>query len=354
MRSGGWTEPLFTAGDVAAVVFVILFGSLITLAANMIPNVGKIFHIGNIDLWDLTGNYYKYTEHQRRDAPQDSTIEITNRYGDVDISPSDGDFLTLDVDKSVRAADNAEAEKLSSQFGFTITNEGSRFQIHSNMDRRFKITLSVHVPKRANVSIENRSGKVMLKGLTGAQDVRNSFGDVDIRDVTGVVQIQSNYGEVHLDNVSDSVNIENSFAPIVASNVRGSLKISGKNNSVDVLHVDKDLDIETRFQNIDIRDPRGAVNVRNRNGDVSIVFIEPPARDVNVSSEFGAVTMEIPASASFGADIKTHIGEIHMDFPELCHNDGGADHTFSGHVGTGGPFVRIETRNGEVRIRKRG
>ncbi len=354
MRSGGWNEPLFTAADVTAVVFVILLGSLITLAANMIPDVGKVFNIGDIDLWDLTGNYYKYSEHQRRDAPQDSSIEISNRNGDVEVTASDGDFITLDVDKSVRARDNDEAEKLSSQFGFSITNDGSRFQIRSNMDRRFKVTLSVHVPKRANVSVENRNGKVALRDLTGAQEVKNGFGDVDIRDVTGSVQIHSNHGEVHLDNVSDSVTIENSFAPIVVSNVHGNLKISGSNNSVDVLHVDKDLDVESRFQNIDIRDPRGAVNVRNRNGDIGVAFTQSPARDVNISTEFGSVTLEISGNASFGADIKTHFGEIHTDFPELRQNKEGADHAATGSVGTGGPSIKVETRNGEVRIRKRG
>jgi len=353
MRSNSWNEPLFTGGDVAAVVFVILIGSLITLAANMIPNVGKLFNIGDIDIWDLTGNYYKYTEHQRRDASQGSFFEISNRNGDVNISPSDGDFFTLDVDKSVRAVDNAEAEKLSSQYGFSITNEGSKFQIRSNMDRRFKVTLTIHVPKQSSVSVENRSGKVTLKGLTGTQEIKNGFGDTEARDLTGGIQIHSNHGEVHLDNVGDAV-IDNSFAPTVVSNARGSLKISGNNNSVDVLHVDKDLDVETRFQNVDVRDPKGAVSVKNRNGDVSITFSEPPSRDVNVSAEFGAVTLEVPANASFGADVITRLGEIHSDFSELQSSGVGPDHTSSGHVGTGGPSVRIETRNGEVRIRKRG
>jgi hypothetical protein len=41
---------------VALLILVVFAGSAITTAANVSPNLGNIFEIGNLDLWDITGN----------------------------------------------------------------------------------------------------------------------------------------------------------------------------------------------------------------------------------------------------------------------------------------------------------
>ena len=353
-EADGKARPLFSAGDITAIIFVILFGSLLTFTANMSPDLGKFFQAGNFDLWDLTGNNFSFTERHQTDAPPDSTIEIANRFGDVEVVPGDENQITVDVHKTVRAADQAEADRLSSGFAYSITNYGGKYRIGSPLDRRFKVDLTVHVPRRSIVSVENRNGKVSIRGLVGNQKVTNRFGAVEVSGITGTLTVEDQNGGVNVQDVSDSVSIVNSFGPIAVANVRGDLKISGRNNSIDLDHIEKDLDVESAFQNVDVRDPRGAVKIKNRNGEITIRLVQKPMKDVSVSSEFGNVSVEIPPDSSFVADARSRFGNIHSDFTELHNISENNSARLDGQVGSGGPTIRVENRNGEIRFRRKG
>jgi hypothetical protein len=67
-KRAGQPGPLFGAGEVVLLIIVILSGTLLTAAANLSPELGRIFEIANIDLWDITGNSYSYTENYEREA----------------------------------------------------------------------------------------------------------------------------------------------------------------------------------------------------------------------------------------------------------------------------------------------
>lgn len=354
MQEGTGKRSVFSGGDVALIVLVILFGSFMTLAANMNPDWSKFIQTGDFDVWDLTGNNFVFTEHHEMDALPDSVIEISNRNGEVDVMPADVDRISVDVSKTIHAENQAQATGMSTSFVYSITKEDSKYRIGSNFDHRAKASLTIHVPKRSIVSVENRNGSVRIKSLTGNQNVANRFGEVDIRGIVGTVKVDSPNGAVHVEDVSDSVTISSSFAPITVANVRGNLNIQGRNNAVDIDHVEKDLNVESSFQNMDIRDPRGAVSVKNRNGEVSIQLKQAPTKDISLTSEFGGLTIELPAASSFNADVHSRFGDVYSDFTELHTQSHNADHSMDGHVGSGGPNIRVDSRNGEVRFRKRG
>src|SRR5262245_59223472 len=65
-RQAGDNRSLFSGGEIALLIFVIFAGSLLTAAANVSPELGNIFEIGDIDLWDITGNNYTYDQHREQ------------------------------------------------------------------------------------------------------------------------------------------------------------------------------------------------------------------------------------------------------------------------------------------------
>jgi hypothetical protein len=350
-------RPLFSGGDVAAIILVIVFGSLVTLAANMNPDFGKLFNIHDIDVWDITGNNYAFTEQRTTETGPNPVIEVAENFGDVEVLPGDGNQITLDVKKTVRAANQTEADRLASEFVFSIANtdtdQGMKYRIAASSNRRFKASLSIHVPVHALVSVENRNGNVSMRDITGNQKIANRFGDVELHGIAGTVNIQNRNGSVRVDDVSDSVTVDSSFGSISVANVRGELKISGRNNEIEIDHVEKDLDLESAYQNVEIRDPMAGVNVRSRNGEISLHLLHKPSRDISVNSEYGDVTIDIPAASVFNADVNVRNGSTESDFTELQSTSHNADHTLSGQVGTGGPNIKVNSRFGQVRFTKR-
>src|SRR5262250_3097858 len=80
-RHAGDNRPLFSGGEVILLIFVIFAGSAITTAANVSPEIGNIFAIGDFDLWDITGDNYSYDQHQEQAGVQSGAeIDIVNAF----------------------------------------------------------------------------------------------------------------------------------------------------------------------------------------------------------------------------------------------------------------------------------
>jgi len=404
-RRAGDNRPLFSGGEVALLIFIIFLGSAITTAANISPDIGNIFAIGDLDLWDITGNNFAYDEHQEAAVPSGSSIEIFNLYGQVDVRPSDSDRVILDVKKTVRAANKDEADRLEKDFTFSISNEGSKYRIASNRDysvgfnrpfsqgfqrQRYKSSMTIQVPRRSTLRLENRNGRVSIQDVTGNHDVVNRFGQVDIRNITGQLEIENRNGSITVQDVSEWVKINNrfsstsvknvggnlditarngsvdvsgvkgnatisnSFAPITVENVQGDLTINGRNNSLDVQRVDGDLRAESSFQNVTIRDARSSVNINSRNGDLLLSFVRPPQKNIQISSRFGNVTLELPPGSSFTIDARTQFGQVDSEFEGLSTNRSNRERSLSGHFGQGGAQITISARNGDIHLARRG
>jgi putative adhesin/cell wall-active antibiotic response 4TMS protein YvqF len=312
-RRTGNNGPLFSGGEVALLILVLLAGSAITTAANVSANIDGVFDVGDLDLWDITGNNYSYDEHHELPVSGTPAIDIVNMFGNVDVRASDSDKVVVDVRKTVRASNKEEADRLSSDFVFRIVNDGSSVRVASSQDpsgptdgrrigrQRFKSSLTVYVPKASPVKVDNRNGKVSVQDLAASQNVTNRFGEVEVQRVEGDVEVSNSFG------------------------------------STTVL------------------DTAGAINVRARYGEVRVDLETPPQKNISVSLDFGDVRLRLPANASFGLEAQTAFGDVRSEFGALTENSSNRrERSMKGTVGEGGPQINVKTRFGDIRLQKRG
>jgi DUF4097 and DUF4098 domain-containing protein YvlB len=395
LKRSGEPGPLFGAGEVVLLIVVIMAGTALTAAANMNPDIGSFFEIANIDLWDITGNSYRFTEHYEQEALGAVSVEIINRYGNVEVIPADTDRIIVDVDKTVIAANEAEAAGIQNELMYSIVQDDNRYRVISNLNRdnnrrgrRFKTSLVVKVPKRSAVVVDNKNGNVDLSGLTGDQNVNNSFGSVNLSRITGAVAISNRNDTVSVEEILGATTIFNEFGNIEARNVagtlelrhrngniqiatvkgdtkissafgsmevrdiQGALEVSARNTSVEISNVEKDVKVENQFESVEIDGVKGGTTVNNRNGIVDIQYDVPPTRDIRVESQFGDVTLTLPPMSNFSIDARTRFSGVSSDFSELSVREEHERRSITGQVGTGGPEIRIENRNGSISLEK--
>lgn len=111
---------------------------------------------------------------------------------------------------------------------------------------------------------------------------------------------------------------------------------------------------KTRNGSIKAEEPIGSVQASSRNGSLSAVIAEGQlAGDVVMETRNGSVTVELPESVNANVLLETRNGRVTTDFPLTMEK---LDNTrsISGTLGAGGPKVSLTTRNGSVRLRKRG
>jgi hypothetical protein len=85
--------------------------------------------------------------------------------------PGDGNRITLDVKKTIVAVNQSKPTVFRRVPVYAISNTGTdggmKYRIASSSNRRFRASLSIHVPSHSVVSVENRNGGVSVRGLTG-------------------------------------------------------------------------------------------------------------------------------------------------------------------------------------------
>ncbi|HET9216284.1 MAG TPA: DUF4097 family beta strand repeat-containing protein [Terriglobia bacterium] len=395
-KKAGQPGPLFGAGEVVLLIIVILSGTALTAASNVGSDFDSFFEFAGVNILDITGKEYQFTEHHEQVVPSGSSIEIINRYGSVEVTPADTDQIVLEVAKSITASEEKLAEELSKDFNYSIVEEANRYRVISNYNRddnrlrgrRFRTSLTVKVPKRSNVTINNRYGGVEISDITGDQHVENGFGpavvsriagavdiknrndrvvvedvtgaavivnefaDVEVRRIGGRLELKDRNGNVEVEEVKGDADISNQFGSINLKDIQGALTVNARNTSVEALRVGGNVAVENQFHYVTLEDVKGTVSVVNRNGNVELRYTEPPRNNIRVTNKFSDVRMILPSSSSFSIDARTRFASVSTDFDELSARDEPDRNSLTGKVGSGGPEIRIENMNGSIHISK--
>jgi DUF4097 and DUF4098 domain-containing protein YvlB len=395
-KKAGQPGPLFGAGEVVLLIVVILSGTALTAASNIGPDFNSLFEVAGFDILDITGKEYQFTEHHEKDVPSGSSIEIINRYGSVEITPAETDQIIVEVAKTITASDEKLADEFAKGFTYSIVEEANRYRVISNFNRddnrlrgrRFRTSLTVKVPKRSNVSVDNRFGgveisditgdqkiengfgptqvsriagavdvknrneRVLVEDITGAAVIVNEFGDVEARRIGGRLELRDRNGNVEVEEITGDAEVSNQFGSINLKDIQGSLTVGARNTSVEVLRVGGNAAVENQFHYVTMEEVKGEVSVVNRNGNVELRYTEPPRSNIRVTNKFSDVRMVLPASSSFTIDARTRFASVSTDFDELSMRDEHDRNSLTGKVGSGGPEIRIENMNGSIHISK--
>jgi hypothetical protein len=128
------------------------------------------------------------------------------------------------------------------------------------------------------------------------------------------------------------------------------LKLTTHNGSIAVARVRGDLEFRAQNGSLDLDGVAGNVRGRTTNGGVQAELTgdtwEGTGLDLETTN--GAVRLRVPENYSARLETGTVNGGIDIDFPVTVTGRIGRE--FSTTLGGGGPLVRAETTNGQVRI----
>ena len=240
------------------------------------------------------------------------SLAIDNVWGSIEVKAIDGDQVQLVVSKTIRAETQAKLDQAKKDVTLDITDQPDLVKLYVNGPFRcdcdggcngshihwddpgyvVRMDFQLQVPRNIDVDLRTvNSGEINVSGVSGAFEVRNVNGTIDMTDVAG----------------SGS-----------AKTVNGHLKVS---------------------------------------------FREAPKENSSFGTVNGAVDLAFPKSLSADFRFKTFNGGIYTDFPVTTlpirgmeeQHEGSkvifrADRYTGGRIGSGGPEIRVDTLNGDIRI----
>lgn len=245
------------------------------------------------------------------------TVSIESRNGRIVIEAWDRPQVRVQITRSVRAADDAQAQALLKELKADVELTPGRLEIISRYPKRREnvglwdflgrkvAAMDIHyylqVPKATALTLETTNGEIRVRGTTRTVEASTTNGDIAVTGATGPIQVETTNGELQLLAVSGDV---------TGTTTNGSVKA----------------EIGSLATN-------GSVELETTNGNVTVF---------------------LPASVRASVTASTTNGKVMSSFP-LTLSGAMSSKSIQGTIGGGkGAALAFTTTNGNVQVLKIG
>ena len=236
------------------------------------------------------------------------SLEIDNVWGSIEVLGANSDQVQLTVNKSTRAETKDKLEQSRKEVTLDITEQQGLLKLYVNGPFRchcddecghrefegyiIKMDFQLRVPRDIDIKVKTvNEGRVVVRDINGNFFVRNVNGDLEMYNIAGSG---------------------------TARTVNGPVKVSFRQN------------------------PREASDFETINGTVELRFAQGLAADFRFKTFNGGIYSDFPVTA-----LPVHaIQEERHGSKVVFH----ADRYTGVRVGSGGPEIKVENLNGDIRI----
>lgn len=205
---------------------------------------------------------------------------------------------------------------------------GKTFKVNAGM-KSWVPELTVNVPTGTSVVIQNTYGDTKVSNVTGAlctirssagdvflasvnaaTNVSTSYGDLDVRDITGDFTARLSSGSVTVKQVKGNVDVAATYGDQDYSGVTGNIKANGSSGDIRVNNLRGDITAATSYGDIHINDFKGGARLTSSSGSIFGDNIELTSNSTFVTT-YGDVKMTLinPLQA-LSFDLATTYGDI--------------------------------------------
>jgi hypothetical protein len=236
------------------------------------------------------------------------TLEIDNVWGSIEVVGRASDQVQLTVSKSIRAESKGKMEQARKEVTLDITQQADALKLYVNGPFRcnchdcarsrddegyvVKMDFQVQVPRDIDIKVKTvNEGRVSVRDINGSFLVRNVNGEIQMRNIAGAG---------------------------TARTVNGPVKVSFRQN------------------------PREASDFETVNGNVELQFARDLSADFRFKTFNGGIYSDFPVTALPVQGMK----EEHHGTKVIFR----ADRYTGARVNAGGPQIKVENLNGDIRI----
>lgn len=236
------------------------------------------------------------------------SLEIDNVWGSIEVVGTNSDQVQLTMNKSTRAESKDKLEQARKEVTLDITEQPGSLKLSVNGPFRchcddgcghrefegyvVKMDFKLQVPRDIDVKVKTvNEGRVVVRDISGSFLVRNVNGDVEMSNIAGSG---------------------------TARTVNGPVKVTFRQN------------------------PREASDFQTVNGNVELGFAQSLAADFRFKTFNGGIYSDFPVTA-----LPVRAAQEERHGSKFVFR---ADRYTGVRIGAGGPEIKVENLNGDIRI----
>ncbi len=321
-----------------------------------------------------------FETHLTITVPPGTPVRIVNEHGAVDVA----DVASADVSGSheeIRVERVAGPVSIKGRHGdvsvATVTGALRVDLAHGNLQVRDVDGSGTLKVEHGNVSTERTAGLVVssthgdlvvndVRGdlqvvashvevsatrVTGRADVATSHKEVKIAEVAGDVLVNVEHGAVRVQDVTGGARVRATYDDVTLTRVGGATDVDVRHGGVRAESLARDAVIRATGDDVEVVGFGGRLDVTAERAGVRAVAAGSLGSPVQLRTSHGDIELEVPAGMPFDVQAAADHGEVSATVPELALST--TERTrLTGHVGSGGPAVRLDTSHGNIRLRQ--
>jgi hypothetical protein len=279
--------------------------------------------------------------HKEYKADKNTTLDISNKYGDVTITGWDQEQIVIDVRVTVKHPDKEKADKFLSKidvqfsegnntvFAKTVIEDNFNFTGWSS-NREFKINYTVKMPFVSNLTLSNRYGNADIDEIRGLVNLDIQYGGFEIEKLTRgnekpLNRIAVAYGKGNITEAgwldvyiryTNTLTIDKSQALLVDSRY-SKLKVGETSSMVgdgkyDNYTIDKinNIILTAGYCPVSIGTATKKISFEGSYGSLNVDQVPAGFESINVNVRYSGVRIGIAEDASYKLDAESSYGGI--------------------------------------------
>ncbi|HEY4677679.1 MAG TPA: hypothetical protein VIJ01_10980, partial [Candidatus Angelobacter sp.] len=242
-------------------------------------------------------------------------LEIDNVFGSIEVTGGQSDQVQLVVNKTISAESKDRMDAAKKEVTLDITDQPDFLKLYVNGPFRCKC-------ENGNDGCTNWHGDRGYKVKMDFQLLVPRNIEVKLKTVnSGHVSVQDVTGDFSVHNVNGGIDMKNMAGSGVAKTVNGPVKVSFREN------------------------PREKSDFATINGNVELYFVRGLSGDFRFKTMNGAVYSDFEMTSLPAQPVSTERRGTKFVFR--------SDKFTGGRVGSGGPEIKAENLNGDIRVLER-
>jgi len=300
-----------------------------------------------ISLCALSVRPQEVTKEFRKEytANKNTTVEISNRYGNVVVTSWDSDKVDIYVKVTIEMPDRTRAEKLINLINIeftesenlisarTVIDEKFSFSGWGTPSRKFSINYTVKIPYYCSLDLANRYGNTDIDEIQGRVNLDIRYGNLTVTKLTredekplnkisisygkglikeaGWLDIYLRYATAFDMTSAKAIVIDSKYSKFRAGELSSLVAVSGYDN----YNIEKinNIVIESRYSSINVNKLMKKFDIEASYGSVNVSYVPDGFESINLDTRYTGVRIGIDESASYKLTGKASYGEIKID-----------------------------------------
>lgn len=252
-----------------------------------------------------------------------SSLDITNRFGEIRINNEGGSEVTIDVIITVEAANEQRTNDLLNKIDVLFRKDGSTVIAQTKIGNDFKsqknfsIDYVVNVPSDKNLKIVNKYGNTVIGKLTANGDFNIKYGDFTAYELDtpkeGSLVLDLSYGDGNIGSAS-FMDAKISYSPITIEAVK-KLTIESRYSTINVAEAG-DIKSASRFDKYSC-DSVSTLTADTKYTHIAIAKLE---KKLKIEAGYGSIRVDKVSSDFESIDITNSYGQISLGLDDANYS----------------------------------